>query len=516
MRSLTRYALLGGLCCLTMLTRGEPAFEIRVVDEATSRGIPMVTLETMLNTRHVTDSAGRVAFDEPLAMNQDVFFRPISDGYRFDTPDLAMGGTVFHTSPGSSGTIVMQRDMLAERLYRITGAGLYRDSIKLGHKAPITEPLLNTGVVGQDSALCSIYRGKLFWIWGDTSWMRHPLGNFGATGATSDLPTSGGLPIDTGINLHYFAREDSRFVKPMMPRQPGDESGVYWMSCLMTVPDADGHEHLMALVDNIEGPSMKSLSRRLIEFDPQEKQFRVLMQLPENAIQPKGHAVRADMQADNGTTTSYYIFTGSEEQTRVLATYENVINPAAYEALTCLENNSEFTTASAKIIRDAEGRAQFVWRKNAAPVSAKQQRELVDAGLLKPDECLFRPIDANTGEPVIPHGCTIAWNAYRNCWTMIMSQMAGTSLLGELWYLEAPSPTGPWHKAIKVVTHDDYTIYNPLQHPELTPPGSKYLYFEGTYTKMFSGAKTATAWYDYNQVMFRLELDDPRLHHALD
>ena len=41
--------------------------------------------------------------------------------------------------------------------------------------------------------------------------------------------------------------------------------------------------------------------------------------------------------------------------------------------------------------------------------------------------------------------------------------------------------------------------------------GTSYLYFEGTYTHTFSGNEHRTPRYDYNQIMYRLDLDDPRL-----
>ena len=42
------------------------------------------------------------------------------------------------------------------------------------------------------------------------------------------------------------------------------------------------------------------------------------------------------------------------------------------------------------------------------------------------------------------------------------------------------------------------------------------IFFEGTYTTSFSGNPTPTPRYDYNQIMYRLELDDPRLEAAHD
>lgn len=41
--------------------------------------------------------------------------------------------------------------------------------------------------------------------------------------------------------------------------------------------------------------------------------------------------------------------------------------------------------------------------------------------------------------------------------------------------------------------------------------GGRCIYFEGTYSHTFSGNPVATPRYDYNQVMYRLDLADPRL-----
>ena len=40
------------------------------------------------------------------------------------------------------------------------------------------------------------------------------------------------------------------------------------------------------------------------------------------------------------------------------------------------------------------------------------------------------------------------------------------------------------------------------------------IYFEGTYTHTFSGNEHRTPRYDYNQIMYRLDLADERLKPA--
>jgi len=83
---------------------------------------------------------------------------------------------------------------------------------------------------------------------------------------------------------------------------------------------------------------------------------------------------------------------------------------------------------------------------------------------------------------------------------------------GEIWFAEADTPVGPWVYARRVVLHDNYNFYNPTQHPFFDQDSGRLIYFEGTYTASFSGAKEKTPRYDYNQVMYRLALDDPRLN----
>src|SRR6185437_11783093 len=84
--------------------------------------------------------------------------------------------------------------------------------------------------------------------------------------------------------------------------------------------------------------------------------------------------------------------------------------------------------------------------------------------------------------------------------------------LGEVWYAEADSPLGPWVYARKIVTHDKYSFYNPKQHPMFDKENGRIIYFEGTYTTTFSGNNNPTPRYDYNQVMYRLDLSDRRLN----
>jgi hypothetical protein len=51
-------------------------------------------------------------------------------------------------------------------------------------------------------------------------------------------------------------------------------------------------------------------------------------------------------------------------------------------------------------------------------------------------------------------------------------------------------------------------------HPEFTAEESAVLLFEGTYTMQFADRPPPTPRYEYNQVLYRLDLDDAGLKPA--
>ncbi len=120
--------------------------------------------------------------------------------------------------------------------------------------------------------------------------------------------------------------------------------------------------------------------------------------------------------------------------------------------------------------------------------------------------------DVESGKPVTAHAGSVAYNAFRRRYVMIAEESEGsTSNLGEIWYAEADTPLGPWVYARKVVTHDKYSFYNPRHHPMFDQEGGRRIFFEGTYSATFSGVEEPTPLYDYNQIMYQLELDDAPL-----
>jgi hypothetical protein len=120
--------------------------------------------------------------------------------------------------------------------------------------------------------------------------------------------------------------------------------------------------------------------------------------------------------------------------------------------------------------------------------------------------------DIKSGKRVFAHGGSVSYNVYRKRWTMIAVQKGGAaSFLGEVWYAEADDLTGPWKHAVQVATHPKHDFYNPKQHPAFEEGGGRFIYFEGTFTNTFSGNPVKVPRYEYNQIMYRLDLADSRL-----
>ncbi len=219
-------------------------FKIQVVDRQTGRGVPLVELRTVNNIRYFTDSNGIVAFYEPGLMDRDVFFFVESHGYEFPKDGFGFHGTRLKISRGASSAIMIDRLNIAERLYRITGQGIYRDSILTEHPVPLQNPVLNGQVMGQDSVFTCIYHGRLFWMWGDTGRPSYPLGHFAMAGAVSPLPSQGGLDPAIGVNLEYYVDKDG-FSRPLCRLK---EPGLVWLDGLITVKDNKGRERMLAKI----------------------------------------------------------------------------------------------------------------------------------------------------------------------------------------------------------------------------------------------------------------------------
>jgi hypothetical protein len=482
---------------------GDPAsyFKIQVVDEQTGRGVPLVELRTVNQARYYTDSNGWIAFHEPGLMSRRIYFSVGSHGYEFPKDGFGNAGVVLDAQPGQSARIKIKRINLAERLYRITGQGIYRDSVLLGEPVPLAEPLGSGKVAGQDSAFGLIYRGRIHWFWGDTSRMSYPLGHFWMAGAVSDLPGKGGLDPAVGVNLRYFTDQDG-FSRPVA--RLGVERGMIWADTFATVSDEAGRERLVCRYAHMESLA-KMVGHGLAIYNDEREEFERIQELDlkyRNRFPAQSHPIRIAHQDGD------YLYFGDVFPTaRVPARLSSFTDLDSYEYFTCLADGS--SPDDLKLARDSDGRPLYQWRRNTDPIDIPTELKLIESGEITPDQARFSPLDADSGKRLQMHRGSVRWNEHRKCWILIAGEIGGSSLLGEIWYAEAPEPTGPWRRAKKIVTHDQYSFYNPVHHA-FFDQGS-YIYFEGTYTTSFSGNPDPTPWYEYNQIMYRLDLDDPRL-----
>jgi hypothetical protein len=398
---------------------------IRVVDEDTGRGVPLIELKLPNEVKYWTDSAGVAALDEPSFAGREVFIAIRGHGYEYSEETLFGRGAHVRIEPGGIRELRVRRTMIAERLYRLTGEGIYRDSVMAGLPVAMEEPMMNALVLGQDTVSAAIYRGRIFWIWGDT--IGPAYWNFSVSAATSDL----GDDPAVAVNYSYFTDSDGR-AKEMLPLQG---KGLVWIEGLIPMMDPDGEERLIATYtrqDGLQFPDECGLAL----FDDATQVFQPWVRMP-----CRDHHISSHPFLHDGY---WYLY----PWLRVPNDWGAIQDPSQWET------------------RDVR-------------------------------------LPSNARRP----SCVV-WNEYRKRWILLLE---GT---GDVYYAEATQPEGPYGRAVKIIHHDQYNFYNVATHTFFNKEGGREIYVEGTYTDSFSGATERTPRYNYNQVMYRLRLDDPRLREA--
>jgi len=430
------------------LSAAEPC-RVEVVEKNTGWPVPLVELRTTHGVRLVTDNAGRIALDLPELMGREAWFEVQGHGYRVPSDGYGFSGVRLTPLPGKMLKVEVERSIAARRIGRITGGGLLAESQRLG----LVDNAPESGVLGCDSVQNAVHRGRLFWFWGDTTLARYPLGIFDGTGATSALAPLESPEPPARMKLDYFA--DSGGSPRAVARLPGE--GPTWLTGVVSLPDERGEPHLVASYMKIKSHlevwqwGLAVWNEQTKNFDPLRVVWIKSEKSPKPPPVPQGHPA---FWTDGGGRR--WVLFGNP--------FPALKCPATFEA----------------------------WQDSSKWEALEPQKNL----------------PASEGAPVQPHSGSIAWNAWRKRWVTVFMQAFGRpSAFGELWYAEADLPTGPWGTAVKILSHDDYTFYNPRLHPEFTPAGSPVLFFEGTYTTEFSGNQQPTPRYNYNQVLYRLDLD---------
>jgi hypothetical protein len=429
---------------------------VEVVDRENGWPVPLVELRTTSDIVLVTDNAGLIAVDQPDLLNREIWFDVSGHGYGVRPDGFGSRGVRVTPRSGETVQIEVDRTVIAKRLGRLTGGGIFAESQKLGERRDWQE----SGVFGCDTVQVANHRGRRFWLWGDTDLPSYRLGVFDSTSATTALRPIKKFEPPLALQYDYFRNEKG------VPRGVADfpGEGPTWIGGYVSLPDRDGQARLVATYSKIR-PPLEAYEAGLCVWNDDAEKFELLRKVwtkndakSERPLIPNGHP--ALWRDENGQE---WLLLGNP--------LPNFRCPATFEAW-----------------QDAA-----TWEK------------------LEPQETL-PTVD---GGEVKPHTGSIAWNEYRGRWvTVFMESFGKPSAFGELWYAEADAPTGPWGPAVKVLSHDNYTFYNPRLHAELTDAKSPVLLFEGTYTTTFADRPQPTPRYDYNQILYRLDLDDPRLAKA--
>jgi hypothetical protein len=422
---------------------------IEIIDKENGWPVPLVELRSVHDTIHVSDNLGLVAIDDPDLLGREIFLHVKSHGYGVPKDGFGYEGVRTTLKPGGKFRIEVERRNLAKRLGRLTGAGLFAEGEKLG-----IPPLLpETGVYGCDSVLTARIGDRILHLWGDTMLPGYPLGIYQSTAATT--PTLPLKKYEPPIAMPYTLFRDGKGKPRGVAAMPGD--GPTWLGAMIAFPN----NQLGATWSKIRN-HVEEYEVGICTWDGETKNFVSAKTLWKSADGKKplilrGHPVR--WQDPNGKR--WLLFGDPFPEARCPDDFESWKNPATWE----------------KVERPAHPRSA-------------------------------------DGAEIQPHRGSIAWNSYRKRWVAIFTQKFGKpSALGEIWYAESESPLGPWEKTVKVLTHNNYTFYNPRIQTDLTPENTSFLLFEGTYTAEFADHAKPTPRYNYNQILYRLDLDDPKLGH---
>lgn len=442
------------IAAITSISFAIEPCRIEIIDAKNGWPVPLVELRTNHQVRFISDNAGVIAFDLPELMGVETWFTIEGHGYGVSKDGFGMQGVRLTPEQGKQLTVKVNRQNLAKRIGRLTGAGLFGESQKLGGELD----WLETGILGCDSVQLAEHDGKLFWAWGDTTIPNYPLGLFHMSSATTPLNPLDVFEPPLKLKYKYFTDDKGR--PRSVAEMPGE--GPTWLSGYVNLPCKKGKQKLVAYYVKIKG-FLSAYESGLCVWNDQAERFEKLKTLwtksgatPNQVLSPKGHPVFWKDEVGK----EWVLFGDPFPQLKCPATFE------AWQDLN-------------------------TWQ------------------LLEPQASVPR-VDGK--EQIITHSGSIAWNVYRKRWVTVFTQFGGKpSHLGEVWYAEAESPMGPWKNAVKVLTHNNQTFYNPRLHPELVSADSPILLFDGTYTHTFADHSLPTPRYEYNQILYRLDLDELKL-----
>ena len=252
------------------------------------------------------------------------------------------------------------------------------------------------------------------------------------------------------------------------------------------------------------------LERGLVAFNDKTQSFEPLVRSDPDFLpySDSGHVIHINVDGQE-----YFYFATPfplAVRMRVKARWDDVIDLNRYEAYTSHQAKQLRSKSKQQLDLSKDNKA-YRWVSFVELLGNKTKHSVIEA--LKKEKEDVHLYDIESGREISPHNGTVYFNNYRKRWVSIFVQQYGdSSFLGEVWYAEADTPVGPWAYTRKIATHNKYSFYNPKHHQYFDQDNGRVLFFEGTYTYTFSGsAENATPRYDYNQIMYRLNLNDQRL-----
>ncbi len=440
-------------------------FEIEVVDAATGRGVPLVKVQGP-SAEFWTDSAGRIAVRDPSLLGQTVDFTvPELHGYRYNGPALR-----FDVVEGGQETVQVTRVNVAERLYRVSGRGVYRDTVLLGGTPPVENPVLNGKVMGHEDVMVLPTSGRSLYVYNSTNRPGHPIGLQEVAGA---LATPLADPSE-GVDLEYLVDPSTGLPRPMAPTPHEGRTTLGGAA----VVDDGGVDRTIAFYTNTDAAGVVT-ERGVMVLDQALATF--VIDTPWLSTRP---AVGINLPL------SRHGYAYVEEYMRFPATLAAAREPFRnWELLSPL-------LPDGSIDRWPDGDERWDWR----PMLDGESPGEIGGDTL---------VDLVTSAEIEPHDGTVAWSPWRHRWQRIYTETGGTSLFGEMWYAEADTPYGPWMFTTKVATSTAQSSYRPFLHPELSGDGRKVL-FEATFSSRLT-TSTPTPRYDFNQLMYQVDLEDARM-----
>ncbi len=436
----------------------------------------MAVVRLSNGVEHITDSAGWIRIEEPGLMHSRILVDVSSPGYRMPPGDKSAAGLEIALSPASEITVPLVRVDIAQRIYRVTGTGIYRDSELLKREVPL--PLGNhaAGLVSAWGVQRAALGTKVLWCWRQALLSNERNPSLNVVGAWSDHPEHGGLDPTQGIHYSYHTSGSDQAHSLLT----ADEPGGIWMEGLTSVPDESGKLQLVAHYTR-EGTKGERAEHGIAIWTEQKRFERIVILGDEYEWQfPAGQCVTR-----RGEDAEWCYFAAPFCRVRCPARLDAVRNPGSYQALAWDRNQQKHT-----------------WQQERPPLTQREESVgVADGSITQP---LTQVENATTRRPVSIQESSIEWNPHHRCYVMIAS-----SADGDLWFSESPHIQGPWKNAIRILSADPGKCAAPVQHPFMNQEGGRIIWFETAYLE------SSLPRYDGTELMYRLDLADLRLKPAL-